>query len=203
MKIICIGMNYKEHAKELGNAVPEYPVFFLKADTALLRKNQPFFYPDFSSDVHYEIELVLKINKVGRNIQPEFAHRYYDEMSVGLDITARDLQEECRKNGMPWEICKSFDDSAPVGQFVECSADTNLQNLQLYLTINGRAVQQGNTQDMIFSPAEIIAYVSRFVTLKTGDLIFTGTPPGVGPLSIDDHVEGFLEGEKLLDFVVK
>jgi 2-keto-4-pentenoate hydratase/2-oxohepta-3-ene-1,7-dioic acid hydratase in catechol pathway len=202
MKIICIGMNYQEHARELGNEVPDTPVFFMKADSALLRKNQPFFYPDFSSDIHYEAELVIKINKVGRNIKPEFVHRYFDEITLGADITARDLQKECRQNGMPWEICKSFDQSAPMGKFVDKNL-YNLRQLNFCLTVNGETVQKGNTEDMIFSLEEIVAYVSRFITLKTGDVIFTGTPPGVGPLQINDHVEGYIENEKILEFVVK
>ncbi len=203
MKIICIGMNYKEHARELGNEPPEKPVFFMKPDNALLRKNQPFFYPDFSSRIDYEIEVVLKINKVGRKIRPGFAHRYYDKISVGIDITARDLQQECRQNNMPWEICKSFDDSAPLGRFIDKSEFPDMNQLDFHLTVNGAIVQKGNTSDMIFPPEELIAYVSNFITLKTGDVIFTGTPPGIGPLSINDHVEGYLENKKLLDFKVK
>jgi 2-keto-4-pentenoate hydratase/2-oxohepta-3-ene-1,7-dioic acid hydratase in catechol pathway len=196
-------MNYKEHARELGNEPPEKPVFFMKPDVALLRKNQPFFYPDFSSNIHYEIEVVLKIKKVGRKIRPEFAHRYFDKISVGIDITARDLQNECRQNNMPWEICKSFDDSAPLGKFIDKSEVPDMNQLNFHLTVNGDIVQKGNTSDMIFPPEELIAYVSNFITLKTGDVIFTGTPPGVGPLSKNDHVEGFLENKKLLDFKVK
>jgi 2-keto-4-pentenoate hydratase/2-oxohepta-3-ene-1,7-dioic acid hydratase in catechol pathway len=175
----------------------------MKPDVALLRKNQPFFYPDFSSNIHYEIEVVLKIKKVGRKIRPEFAHRYFDKISVGIDITARDLQNECRQNNMPWEICKSFDDSAPLGKFIDKSEVPDMNQLNFHLTVNGDIVQKGNTSDMIFPPEELIAYVSNFITLKTGDVIFTGTPPGVGPLSKNDHVEGFLENKKLLDFKVK
>ncbi len=203
MKIICIGRNYSEHAKELNNAVPEKPVFFMKPDTALLQKNNPFFYPAFSQDVHYETEIVLKINRNGKYIEEPFAHKYFDEIGIGIDFTARDLQAEQKKKGLPWEIAKAFDQSAPVGKFVPKSKFPDINNLNFSLKINGEVKQEGNTRDMIFSFDRIISYVSQFVSLKTGDLIFTGTPAGVGPTKINDHFEAFIEDELLLEFNVK
>lgn len=203
MKIICIGRNYREHAKELNNAVPEKPVFFMKPDTALLQKNNPFFYPDFSKNVQYETEIVLKINRNGRHIEEKFAHKYFDEIGIGIDFTARDLQAEQKKKGLPWEIAKAFDQSAPVGKFLPKSQFADLNNINFSLKINGEVRQQGNTEDMMFSFDRIIAYVSQFISLKTGDLIFTGTPAGVGPIQINDHFEVFIEDEKLLEFNVK
>lgn len=203
MKIICIGRNYSEHAKELNNAVPEKPVFFMKPDTALLQKNNPFFYPAFSEDVHYETEIVLKINRNGKYIEENFAHKYFDEIGIGIDFTARDLQAEQKKKGLPWEIAKAFDQSAPVGNFVPKSKFKDINQLNFSLKINGELKQQGNTRDMIFSFDRIISYVSQFVSLKTGDLIFTGTPAGVGPTKINDHFEAFIEDELLLEFNVK
>ncbi len=203
MKIICIGRNYSEHAKELNNAVPEKPVFFMKPDTALLQKNNPFFYPAFSKDVHYETEIVLKINRNGKYIEEQFAHKYFDEISIGIDLTARDLQAEQKKKGLPWEIAKAFDQSAPVGKFVSKSKFQDINQIGFSLKINGELRQQGNTRDMIFSFDLIISYISQFVSLKTGDLIFTGTPAGVGPIKIDDHFEVFIESELLLEFNVK
>jgi len=203
MKIICIGRNYIDHAKELNNPVPEKPVFFMKPDTALLLKHNPFFYPDFSNNVHYETELVVKIDRNGRNIEERFAHKYYSEIGIGIDFTARDLQAEAKKKGLPWEIAKAFDQSAPLGNFLPKSRFDDLNNINFSLKINGELRQQGNSQDMIFTFDAIIAYVSQFVTLRTGDLIFTGTPKGVGPTKIDDHFEAFIEEEKLLEFNVK
>lgn len=203
MKIICIGRNYIEHANELNNPVPEKPVFFMKPETALLQKNNPFFYPEFSSDVHYETELIIKINRNGKHIEEKFANRYYSEIGVGIDFTARDVQSECKKKGLPWEIAKAFDQAAPVGKFIPLSNLPNLDNIQFSLKINGETRQQGSSADMIFSFDAIIAYVSKFVSLKTGDLIFTGTPKGVGPVKINDHFEVFLENTKLLEFNVK
>jgi len=203
MKIICIGRNYREHAHELNNAVPEKPVFFMKPDTALLQKNNPFFYPDFSKDVQYETEIVLKINRNGKHIEEQFAHKYFDEIGIGIDFTARDLQAEQKKKGLPWEIAKAFDQSAPVGSFLPKSQFTDLDNIRFSLKINGEIRQQGNTGDMLFSFDRIISYVSQFVSLKPGDLIFTGTPAGVGPIKIDDHFEVFIEEERLLEFNVK
>lgn len=203
MKIICIGRNYIDHAKELNNPVPSKPVFFMKPDSALVIRNRPFFYPEFSSDVHHELELVVKIQRLGRSIPEKFASRYYSEIALGIDFTARDLQNEMKSKGLPWEIAKGFDYSAPVSDFIPLDSAGDPSNLDFHLDINGKTVQQGNSKDMIFNFDRIIAYVSRFVTLKTGDLIFTGTPAGVGPVTINDHLEGFLGSQKLLDFFVK
>lgn len=203
MKIICIGRNYIDHAKELNNPVPEKPVFFMKPDTALLLKHNPFFYPDFSRDVHYETELVIKINRNGKHIEERFAHKYYNEIGIGIDFTARDLQAEAKKKGLPWEIAKAFDQSAPLGRFLPKEQFDAMDNIHFSLKINGELKQQGNSKDMIFTFDRIIAYVSRFVTLRTGDLIFTGTPKGVGSVKINDHFEAFIEDEKLLEFNVK
>ncbi len=203
MKIICIGRNYPAHAKELNNPVPKEPVVFLKPDTALLPKSMPFFYPSFSKDIHYEAELVVKIDRVGKNISQKFAHKYYSELSVGIDFTARDLQQECKEKGLPWERAKAFDGSAPVGRFIGKDKFQTLSDLNFSLKINGELKQQGNTGNMLFSIDAIIAYVSQFFTLKIGDLIFTGTPEGVGPIAINDSFEAFLEGEKVLDLKIK
>jgi len=203
MKIICIGRNYIDHAKELNNPVPKVPVFFMKPDTALIQKHNPFFYPEFSNDIHYETELVIKISKNGRHIEEQFAHKYYDEIGIGLDLTARDLQSECKKKGLPWEIAKAFDNSAPLGSFKNISEFEDINNINFSLNINGEQKQIGNSADMIFNFNHIISYLSQFVTLKLGDLIFTGTPAGVGPIKIDDHFEAFIEDEKMLDLRVK
>lgn len=203
MKIICIGRNYVEHAKELNNPVPAKPLFFMKPDTALLQKRNPFYYPEFSDDIHYETELVLKICKNGRHIEEKFAHTYFDEIGIGIDFTARDVQAECKKKGLPWEIAKAFDQSAPLGKFLPKSTFANLKDISFSLKINGETRQQGNSKNMIFSFEQIIAYISKFITLKTGDLIFTGTPEGVGPTQIDDHFEAFIGEDKLLSFNVK
>jgi 2-keto-4-pentenoate hydratase/2-oxohepta-3-ene-1,7-dioic acid hydratase in catechol pathway len=203
MKIICIGRNYVAHARELNNEVPEKPVFFMKPDSALVISNRPFFYPEFSSEVHHELEVVIRINRLGRSIEEKFAHRYFNEVALGLDFTARDLQAEQKKKGLPWEIAKGFDYSAPVSEFHPLDKFGDIHNLAFRLDINGKTVQDGNTSLMIFSFEKIIAYVSRFMTLKTGDLIFTGTPAGVGPVAINDRLEAYLEGDKLMDFPVK
>ena len=203
MKIICIGRNYVAHARELNNEVPDKPVFFMKPDSALVIANRPFFYPDFSSDVHHELEVVIRINRLGRSIEEKYAHRYYNEVALGLDFTARDLQAEQKKKGLPWEIAKGFDYSAPVSEFFPVENFGDIHNLSFRLDVNGKTVQNGSTSLMIFSFENIIAYVSRFMTLKTGDLIYTGTPAGVGPVAINDRLEAYLEGEKLMDFPVK
>ncbi len=203
MKIICIGRNYHEHAKELNNPVPAKPVFFMKPDSALVIRNRPFFYPDFSNDIHHEIEIVIKINRLGRSIEQKFASRYFSEIGLGVDFTARDLQAECKKNGLPWEIAKGFDSSAPISKFLPISNFADIHNLNFHLDINGTRVQTGNTSEMIFSFEHIIAYVSQFVTLKTGDLIYTGTPAGVGSVKPGDRLTGYVEDVKLLDFPVK
>ena len=203
MKIICIGRNYVAHARELNNEVPDKPVFFMKPDSALVTSNRPFFYPDFSSDVHHELEVVIRINRLGRSIDEKYANRYFSELALGVDFTARDLQAEQKKKGLPWEIAKGFDYSAPVSEFYPLDRFGDIHNLSFRLDINGKTVQDGNTSLMIFSFEKIIAYVSRFMTLKTGDLIFTGTPAGVGPVAVNDRLEAYLEGEKLMDFPVK
>ncbi len=203
MKIICIGRNYVAHAKELNNDVPAKPVFFMKPDSALVINNRPFFYPDFSSNVHHELELVIRIDRLGRSIEEKFANRYFSEIALGVDFTARDLQDEQKKKGLPWEIAKGFDYSAPISEFFPVSKYKDIHNLSFRLDLNGSAVQEGSSSLMIFSFEKIIAYVSRFMTLKTGDLIFTGTPAGVGPVSVNDRLEAYLEGEKLMDFPVK
>ena len=202
MKIICIGRNYADHAKELGNKVPEKPVFFLKPDTAILRKNEPFYYPEFSQEIHYETEVVIRINKVGKYIEKKFAHRYYDEIGLGIDFTARDLQRQCKEKGLPWEIAKSFDHSAPLSEtFINKEELPEFMNFKLDL--NGKIVQDGNTKDMIFSVDKLLEYVSRFYTLKIGDLLFTGTPVGVGKVKIGDRLKGYLEDHLMFDFEIK
>ncbi|UCG28710.1 MAG: fumarylacetoacetate hydrolase family protein [Bacteroidales bacterium] len=203
MKIICIGRNYIAHAKELNNPVPDVPIFFLKPDSSILKNNKPFFLPDFSQEIHYELEIVVKIDRLGKSIPARFASRYFSEIGVGIDFTARDLQRECTQNGLPWEISKSFDGSAALGKFIEKKKFENIQNLSFKLEVNGRIVQKGNTADMVFPVDELISYLSRFFTLKTGDLIFTGTPEGVGPVKRGDHLKAYIEDELLLDFYVK
>lgn len=203
MKIICIGRNYVAHAQELNNQVPTVPVFFMKPDSALVTENRPFFYPDFSNNIHYELEVVLRIDRLGRSIEEKFAGRYFNEIALGVDFTARDLQDEMKEKGLPWEIAKGFDYSAPISQFLSVNKFKDIHKLSFRLDRNGETVQEGNTSLMIFSFEKIIAYVSRYMTLKTGDLIFTGTPAGVGPVSVNDRLEAFLEGEKLMDFAVK
>ena len=204
MKIIAVGMNYDQHNKELGHTlVNKEPVIFLKPDSALLKDGKPFFIPEFSKQVDYETELVVRICRLGKNIAPRFAHRYYDAVTVGIDFTARDLQTEYREKGLPWELCKGFDNSAAIGTFVPMERFADIQQLQFSLEIDGKEVQHGNTADMLFTVDQIIAHVSRFMTLKIGDLIYTGTPVGVGPVAIDQHLQGYLEGEKLLDFYIR
>lgn len=203
MKIIAIGRNYVDHAKELNNPLPKEPIFFMMPETALLRNNQPFFYPDFSTDIHYEIEIVVKLNRLGKNIAPEFAHRYFSEIGVGIDFTARDLQKRCKEKGLPWEMAKSFDGAAPISKFLSLEKFGDINNINFRLELNGNIVQQGNTKDMIFPVDQLIAYVSKFTTIKIGDLLFTGTPAGVGPVKIGDRLTAYIENEKLLDFVIK
>ncbi|MCU0407369.1 MAG: fumarylacetoacetate hydrolase family protein [Bacteroidales bacterium] len=203
MKIICIGLNYRKHAEEMGWKLPETPVVFLKPDSAILKKNKPFFLPDFSSDIHYEVEVVVKISRLGKGIAARFANRYYDELTLGIDITARDIQSRQAAAGLPWELSKCFDGAAPLGAFVPVSSIRNISDLDFRLDINGSTVQLGNTSDMIFGVDRIIEYVSSFFTLKTGDLIFTGTPPGVGTLRRNDNLVAYLEGKPLLDFMIR
>ena len=203
MKIIAIGQNYVAHNKELNNENPTEPVVFMKPDSALLRNNKPFFIPDFTNNVHYETELIVKINRLGKNIAPRFAHRYYSEIGLGIDFTARDVQQKLRAEGKPWELCKAFDNSAVIGKFLPAEKFENIQDIQFHLDINGKTVQKGNTADMIFPVNELIAYISRFFTLKIGDIIFTGTPAGVGIVNINDRLEGYIFDEKMFDFKVK
>ncbi|SEP05131.1 2-keto-4-pentenoate hydratase/2-oxohepta-3-ene-1,7-dioic acid hydratase (catechol pathway) [Mucilaginibacter gossypiicola] len=203
MKIIAIGRNYAEHAKELNNPVPTTPVIFMKPDTALLKENKPFYHPDFSEDVHHEIELVLKISKEGKHISEKFAANYYEEIGLGIDFTARDVQARHKEKGLPWELAKAFDGSAPISTFVPKAKFESVYDINFKLDINGETRQQGNTRDLLFSFESIIAFVSKYITLKKGDLIFTGTPPGVSKVKIGDRLEGYLEDEKMLDFYVK
>ena len=203
MKVICIGLNYRNHAMEMNRPFPEVPVVFLKPDSSILKNNKPFFLPDFSAEIHYEVEVVVKINKLGKGILPKFAPRYFDEMTVGIDITARDLQTQLSKSRLPWELSKCFDGAAPLGKFIPVTSVKDINNLDFRLEINNRIVQKGNTSDMIFGINEIVSYVSKFFTLKTGDLIFTGTPSGVGPLKRNDHLVAYLGDKPLLDFMIK
>lgn len=204
MKIFAIGLNYDSHNKEMKRTFEaNEPVIFMKPDTALLRNGNPFFLPDFSSEIHYETELVIKINRLGKNIAEKFAHRYYDEITVGIDFTARDLQRKQKELGLPWEIAKSFDSSAPIGDFISKTEIPDINNINFRLDINGTTAQQGNSRDLIYSFDKIIAYISRFFTLKIGDLIFTGTPAGIGSVAINDQLEGYIEDKRLLHFKVK
>lgn len=197
-------MNYASHNKEMRHSLElAEPTIFMKSDSSLLKDGKPFFIPDFSSQVEYETELVVRINRLGKNIAERFASRYYDEVTVGIDFTARDLQRDFRAKGLPWELSKAFDHSAVIGEFVPLSEAGDINNLSFHLEINGNSVQSGNTSDMLFKVDQLIAYVSRFMTLKIGDLIYTGTPAGVGPVKIDDHLTGWLGNQKLLDFYVK
>ena len=203
MKIICIGRNYVDHAKELNNPLPKAPVFFLKPDTSLLIRNRPFYYPEFSKEIHYETELVIKINRNGKHIQEKFSSKYFNEIGLGIDFTARDLQTNCKQKGLPWEIAKGFDNAAPLSKIISMDELSDTDNIKFHLEINGKRVQEGNSVDMIFSVNKIISYISQFITLKMGDLIFTGTPAGVGPIKIGDHLVGYLEDKKMLNFVIK
>lgn len=204
MKIFAIGLNYDSHNKEMKRTFESSePVVFMKPDTALLKDGKPFFIPDFSQEIHYETELVIKINRLGKNISEKFAHRYFDEITVGIDFTARDLQRKQKEMGLPWEIAKSFDNSAAIGDFISIGSVQNLDNIDFQLLINDQLAQQGNSQDMIYSFSKIVSYISRFFTLKIGDLIFTGTPAGVGRVNINDHLQGFLNQQKILDFRIK
>ena len=203
MKIICIGRNYTDHIKELANERPEDPVVFLKPDTSLVLKNQPFFIPPFSDDVHYEVEVLVRINRIGKHIQQKFAHKYYDEIGLGIDFTARDLQAKLKAKGLPWEKAKAFDGAAVVGDWVNKSELPHIDELQFEMTKNGTVVQQSSSALMLWKVDELIAYVSQFFTLKIGDIIFTGTPAGVGPVVENDVLEGSLEGRQLFSIKVK
>lgn len=205
MKIFAVGMNYAEHNKELDHTflIPEEPVIFLKPDSALLKDGKPFFIPDFSSEVHYETELVVRISRLGKNVSERFAHRYYDALTVGIDFTARDLQRKLREKGYPWEIAKGFDGSAVVGDFLPVEQFSDVQQVSFRLDIDGVCVQKGCSADMLFCVDKLIAWISKFYTLKIGDLLYTGTPVGVGPVSIGQHLQGYLEDKKVLDFYVR
>jgi 2-keto-4-pentenoate hydratase/2-oxohepta-3-ene-1,7-dioic acid hydratase in catechol pathway len=197
MKIFCIGRNYVEHAHELNNAVPTKPLVFMKPDTALLLGDKPFYYPEFTKDLHYEGELVLRISKAGKHIESQFAHKYYDQIAFGIDFTARDVQDDLKKKGQPWEIAKGFDSSAVLSNFIPLSGKTTT-NIGFQMFLNGTMVQDGNSSNMIFDCDTIVSYISQFFTLKVGDLIYTGTPAGVGPVKVGDLLEGYLEGQKML-----
>ncbi|MFT5724293.1 MAG: 2-keto-4-pentenoate hydratase/2-oxohepta-3-ene-1,7-dioic acid hydratase in catechol pathway [Bacteroidia bacterium] len=202
MKIICVGRNYKKHAEELGNNVPDEPVLFMKPDSAILRQRDAFYIPDFSSDIHYEAEIVIKLNRLGKKIQTKFASKYYAEFTLGIDFTARDVQTKLKEKGLPWEKAKAFDNSAVLGKWLNVE-DFDIQQLDFELHKNGALVQKGNTQNMLFSIDEIIEHASQFYTLKIGDLIYTGTPEGVGPVKPGDTLEGFVQGQKVLSVRVK
>jgi len=203
MKIICIGRNYSEHAKELNNEVPESPVWFMKPDSALLLKNRPLYYPEFTKDLHYETELVYRICKVGKHIDEKFAHDYYDAIAIGFDFTARDIQSEAKKKGLPWEPAKAFDNSAALSEFISKKYFDNLSSIHFKMLKDGNLTQQGNSEDMLFNIEKIIAYVSKFVTLKMGDLIYTGTPAGVGSVQIGSVLEAYIEDKLMLKTTIK
>ncbi|MGX7689283.1 fumarylacetoacetate hydrolase family protein [Flectobacillus roseus] len=203
MKILCIGRNYAEHIAELQNERPSEPVIFIKPDTALLRDNEPFYIPEFSNDLHYEVEIVLKINKMGKNIEAKFANKYYEEIGIGIDFTARDVQAKLKEKGLPWEKAKGFNGSAPISGFFPKSEIVDMNNLNFRLEINNEIRQNGNTSMMLWNFDEIIAEISKYFTLKTGDLIFTGTPAGVGAVKIGDRLTAYIEDRKMLDFEIK
>ncbi|WP_435355881.1 fumarylacetoacetate hydrolase family protein [Emticicia sp. SJ17W-69] len=203
MKIIAIGRNYAEHIKELNNERPDEPVIFTKPETAILKDGEAFYYPDFSQDVHHEVEIIVKISKMGKNIEEKFAHKYYDEIGIGIDFTARDIQSKLKAKGLPWDLAKGFNGSAPISNFVPKSKFTDLTNLNFHLDVNGSLRQEGNTSMMLYPIDTIIAFISRYFTLKTGDIIFTGTPAGVAPVKVGDTLSCFIEGEKMLEFEVK
>ena len=204
MKIICVGWNYPKHNAEMNREErPQQPTIFMKPDSALLRENRPFFIPSFSNQIEHEVELVVRINRLGRNIAPRFAHRYYSEVALGVDFTARDLQNQCKQLGAPWEISKAFDNSAVVSDFISLEEFSNIQDIHFSLQKNGQIQQQGHTKDMLFSVDNLIAYISQFFTLKIGDLIFTGTPAGVSPVAINDRLTGYIEDKMMFDFLVK
>ncbi len=203
MKIIAIGRNYADHIAELKNEVPDEPVIFFKPDTAILRNNEPFYYPEYTTDVHYEAELILRISREGKNIDSKFAHKYYDAIGLGIDFTARDLQAKAKAKGLPWTLAKGFNGSAPISEFLSLEQFEDLRDINFRLEVNGQTKQEGNSKMMLNTFDDIIAYISRFITLKTGDIIFTGTPAGVGPVQIGDRLEGYVEDKKLLDFEIK
>lgn len=203
MKILAIGRNYAEHIAELKNEVPDEPVIFFKPDTAVLRNNEPFYYPEYTQDVHHEVELILRIGREGKNIEKKFAHKYYDAIGLGIDFTARDLQAKAKAKGLPWTLAKGFNGSAPVSEFLPLTDFPDLKNVSFRLDVNGKTKQKGNSAMMLNDFDDIIAYISKFITLKKGDIIYTGTPEGVGPVKIGDRLEGYVEDKKLLDFEIK
>ncbi len=203
MKIICIGRNYLDHAKELGNKIPTSPLFFLKPDTAIQPKGHPFFIPDFSNNIHFEVELVVKISKNGKNIDEKFAHKYYDEIGIGIDFTARDIQEDCKKKGLPWEKAKGFDGSAQISNEFINKKSLKLEDINFSLNLNNSLMQKGNSKNMIFSFDQIISYISKYYTLRAGDLIYTGTPSGVGKVEIGDSLSCFINGREMLNVNIK
>lgn len=203
MKIIAVGRNYAEHIKELNNEQPEDPVIFTKPETAILRNNEPFYYPDFTSDVHHEVELLVRISRTGKNIDEKFAHKYYDEIGIGIDFTARDVQSRLKSKGLPWDLAKGFNGSAPISGFVPKTNFDDLQNLNFRLEINGEVRQQGNTSMMLFKIDYLISFVSRYFLLQQGDIIFTGTPKGVSPVQVGDKLTAYIEDQKMLEFDVK
>jgi 2-keto-4-pentenoate hydratase/2-oxohepta-3-ene-1,7-dioic acid hydratase in catechol pathway len=203
MKVLAVGRNYVEHIKELENEKPDDPVIFSKPDTALIKNNGAFYYPSFSKDVHHEVEIILKISKEGKNIDPKFAHKYYEEIGIGIDFTARDLQSKLKEKGLPWELAKAFDGSAPISEFVPKTNYPDLHNIDFSLKVNGEERQKGNTSLMLFKFEYIISYISRFITLKKGDIIFTGTPKGVSPVKIGDKLEAFIGPQKFLEVEIK
>lgn len=203
MKIICIGRNYAEHIKELNNERPDEPVIFTKPETAILKDGEAFYYPDFSQDIHHEVEIIVKISKMGKNIEEKFAHKYYDEIGIGIDFTARDIQSKLKAKGLPWDLAKGFNGSAPISEFVSKTKFTDLTNLNFHLDVNGESRQVGNTSMMLYPIDTIIAFISRYFTLKTGDIIFTGTPAGVASVKVGDTLSCFIESEKMLEFEVK
>lgn len=203
MKILAVGRNYAEHIQELKNERPSEPIVFMKPETALLKNNSPFYLPDFSNNIQHEVELIIRINKEGKNIEEQFAHKYYDGIGIGIDFTARDLQEKAKEKGLPWTLAKGFNGSAPVSEFLPLSHFPDLKNLNFSLKINGIEKQKANTNKMLFSFDQIISYISKFILLKKGDIIFTGTPEGVAKVNLGDHLEAFIENKKMLEFEVK
>lgn len=201
MKVIAVGRNYIEHAKELNNPVPSKPVIFLKPDTAILKNNRDFYYPEFSKDIHYEVELVVQICKEGKHVDEKFASNYYDKIGLGIDFTARDIQNQHKEKGLPWELAKAFDHSAPISYLFP--KEKYSKDIRFSLEVNKVKVQKGSTADMIFNVEKLISFISKYITLRKGDLLFTGTPAGVGPITIGDHLQGYLEGELVLDFRIK
>ncbi len=203
MKIFAVGRNYADHAKELGNSVPTEPIIFMKPETAVLKNNAPFYYPNFSQNIHFEVELLIKISKEGKNIEPRFAHKYFNELGIGIDFTARDLQDLAKANGLPWDLAKGFNGSAPMSNFLPISKIENLKDIDFSIALNGVEKQHGNSSQMIFDFSHLVSYISKFITLKKGDVIFTGTPAGVGPVAVGDVLEACLRKEKMLVCEVK